>query len=220
MVAAVVARSASFCAAWRIERGDLGAVLGHLVEQERTLRSSTCTGSASSGGESRPIGSSPPASAARSRAISSRSASESRSAGVRARPAFMVGSSSMSTSPALTPARRRRGWRAPRRSRTAGSPWCGRSARSCPARTRRCRSCPTTPRPARRRTAAMIDRADRAADRRRRRLDDFERRRQERQLVAARSAGVETDDAARRIGGRCGFSGLHGCPACKRCKDA
>ena len=37
MVAAVVACSASFCACWRGERGDLGAVLGHLVEQELAL---------------------------------------------------------------------------------------------------------------------------------------------------------------------------------------
>ena len=37
IVADVVACSASFCACWRTECGNLGAMLGHLVEQQLTL---------------------------------------------------------------------------------------------------------------------------------------------------------------------------------------
>ena len=159
------------------------------------------------------------ASAARRRAARAISSCEP----VALRRAHRCGSSSISTWPALTLRRPGRGWRGPCRSRAAGSPWCGRSARSCPARWRRCRRGRDRPRRARCRKNRMMRRGDRAADRRGRGLDDLQRRRQELAARArarracrrsARQRQARTDDVAARS------DGLHGALPAARCSVA
>ena len=166
------------------ERGDLGAVLGHLVEQSWRW-ALTSAGSAPAGGvKSAATDRRLAASAARSRAMLSCSASRSLCRWSRSA-ALTVGSSSISTSPALT------AW-----------PSCTRMARTTPVSN----GWMTLVRPLgtilpvaeatmsivphQAQTSAAQNSSDdrdrdRAADRRRRRLHDLERRRQERQLLAA-----------------------------------
>ena len=165
------------------QRGDLGAMLGDLVEQQLALGADQNRVRAGGRRRSRPSRSSPAASAARSRATLSCSASRSFCRWSRSA-AFTVGSSSTSTSPALT---------------------------ACPSCTRIARTTPVSNgwmilvRPlgtilpvadatmsivphqdqtsAAQNSTTIVDR-DRAADRRWRRLHDLERRRQEGKFFA------------------------------------
>ena len=91
------------------------------------------------------------------------------------------------------------------RSRTAGSPWCGHSARSCRARRRRYRPARAGPGQRQQNSAMMRQRQSARPTGEGGVFDDLQRRRKESEFVPSRRSGA------------CGkattvVSGLHGCP--------
>ena len=135
--------------AWRAAR--------HLVEQEAGAAVATSAGSAPGRRLKSASGSSPPASAARKPRDVELRGQRDRSAQMVALGSFMVGSSSISTSPALTSARPAREWRAPR---PVSNGWIDLDAAArddlAGRRSDDVDRARRTPRPAPRRTAAMM----------------------------------------------------------------
>ena len=195
----MVARSASFCACWRVERRELGTVFGHLADQELRAASPPAPGSASSGGTE--VGQRIVARRPAPRAVAASSS--------------CVGHEVALQMVALGGVHRRieLDQHVARLDRLAVLTWIARTTPVSNGWMTLVRPLGTilpvaeatmsiVPQDAQASASAeehAIDGRDRAADRRRRRLDDLERRRQERELFAA-SVARSRNGTTRRVG--------------------